>query len=216
MSIQSRFNQNDLARIKEAVKKAESKISGEIVPVFVENSGFYAIAMYRGALAVAALVFAAIVVFDRYVPDWGVTDPLLIFTYTLLGGLFGAIITQYVPQVRRWLLSQRHFDEATKRKAESAFLHEEVFNTRQRTGILLFVSFFEREVIVLADKGISKVVEQKEWDQLVRVIIENIQKDKLVEGMEAAIQRCGEILLEKGFVIAPDDINELGDDLRVE
>jgi len=38
----------------------------------------------------------------------------------------------------------------------------------------------------------------------------------LVEGTEAAISRCGEILLEKGFVITPDDINELKDDLRLD
>jgi putative membrane protein len=95
-------------------------------------------------------------------------------------------------------------------------MQEEVFNTRQRTGILIFVSFFEREVIVIADKGISKVVDQKDWDGIVRFIIEHIRRGKIVDGIEGAIKRCGELLLEKGFVIAPDDINELGDDLRVE
>ena len=39
---------------------------------------------------------------------------------------------------------------------------------------------------------------------------------KVSEGIESAILRCGEILLEKGFVKTPDDINELRDDLRIE
>jgi putative membrane protein len=47
MSIQSRFSQQDLERIKAAVRTAEDKISGEIVPVFVERSGTYSIAVYR-------------------------------------------------------------------------------------------------------------------------------------------------------------------------
>jgi putative membrane protein len=68
----------------------------------------------------------------------------------------------------------------------------------------------------MADRGISKVVEQKEWDNVVRIMIENIRSGKLVEGIELAIKRCGEILLAKGFVKTDDDINELGDDLRVE
>jgi putative membrane protein len=68
----------------------------------------------------------------------------------------------------------------------------------------------------MADRGISKVVEQKEWDKMVRGIVENIRKGKVVEGLETSIKRCGEILLEKGFLITPDDINELSDDLRIE
>jgi putative membrane protein len=81
---------------------------------------------------------------------------------------------------------------------------------------MIFISFFEREVIVMADRGISKVVEQKEWDKIVQGIIENIKKGKVIEGIESAILRCGEILLEKGFVKTADDVNELRDDLRVE
>ncbi len=81
---------------------------------------------------------------------------------------------------------------------------------------MIFVSFFEREVIVMADRGISKVVEQKEWDKIVRGIVENIRKGKITEGIEAAIKRCGEVLLEKGFRQEPDDVNELRDDLRVQ
>ena len=81
---------------------------------------------------------------------------------------------------------------------------------------MIFVSFFEREVMVIADKGISKVVEQKEWDKMVHGIVEKIRLGKVVDGMEGAILRCGEILLEKGFVKTADDVNELKDDLRFE
>ncbi|MFZ5970091.1 MAG: TPM domain-containing protein [Bacteroidota bacterium] len=216
MSLKTRFSQGDLDRIKAAVKEAESKISGEIVPVFVERSGHYAIATYRGALGAAALAFLLIVFFDRYVPTLAVYDPLLIFTLVLLAGSVGAMLVQWFDPVKKWMLSQEHLDQATRKKAETVFLEEEVFNTRQRTGILIFISFFEHEVIVMADKGISKEVDQKEWDNLVKIIIEHIRKGKIVEGMELAIKRSGEILLEKGFVITPDDVNELGDELRVE
>jgi putative membrane protein len=145
-----------------------------------------------------------------------VYDPMLIFTLVLLGGLAGALLAHYILPVKRLLLNQAHLDQATKTRAENAFLEEEVFNTSQRTGIMIFVSFFEREVIVMADKGISKVVEQKEWDKMVRGIIESVRKGKIVDGLETAIKQCGDLLLEKGFVISPDDVNELNDDLRFE
>jgi putative membrane protein len=216
MSIQSRFIQKDLERIKAAVRKAEDKISGEIVPVFVEKSGHYSIATYRGFLVLAGLAFLSIIVFDRYIPSLAIYDPLLIFLSVTLVGLIGALAANYIDPLKRILMSQSHLDQATRKRAENAFLEEEVFATRHRTGIMIFVSFFEREVIIMADRGISKVVEQKEWDKMVRGITENIRMGKVADGIEAAILRSGEILLEKGFLKTVDDVNELRDDLRME
>jgi putative membrane protein len=216
MSLHKRFSALELERIKAAVHKAEEKISGEIVPVFVEKSGFYSIANYRAGLTTSALAFLLVIVFDRYIPSLAVYDPLLIFLLIVLSGLTGALASNYLNFIQRIFVGQHHLDRATRQRADTAFLQEEVFNTRHRTGIMIFISFFEREVIVIADRGISKVVEQKEWDKMVKGIIENIRMGKVIDGMETAILRCGEILLENGFLKTTDDVNELRDDLRIE
>lgn len=215
MNLQKKFSENDLNRIKAAVREAESKISGEIVPVIVGKSGHYTIANYKASLLASALVFMLIIFFDRYVPELAVYDPLMIFLIVLVAGALGAAAANYSNWVRRMLLTQQHMDNATRQRAENAFLEEEVFNTRHRTGIMIFISFFEHEVIVMADSGISNVVEQKEWDKIVSILTGNIRKNKIVEGLEIALKRCGEILLEKGFKIEADDKNELRDDLRI-
>lgn len=216
MSLKKRFSEKDLGRIKAAVKEAEGKVSGEIVPVFVEKSGYYTIANYRGAMVLASLAFALIVFFDRYVPSLSVYDPLLVFIIVVVAGVLGAIIAHYAMPVKFWLLSQFHLDQSTRKRAENAFLEEEVFNTRHRTGIMIFVSFFEHEVMVMADRGISKVVDQKEWDKIVANIISHIKKNKVADGMVLAIERCAEVLIENGFTRTKDDVNELRDDLRLE
>lgn len=216
MSLNHRFKEKDLERIKAAVREAESKVSGEIVPVFVEKSGYYTIANYRGAMVLASFAFALIVIFDRYVPSLPVFDPLLIFVIVVTAAILGAIITHYILPVKFWLLSQFHLDQSTRKRAENAFLEEEIFNTRHRTGIMIFVSFFEHEVMVMADRGISKVVGQKEWDKIVTNIIMHIKRDKVADGMILAIERCAEVLLENGFTRTSDDVNELRDDLRLE
>jgi putative membrane protein len=216
MTIQDRFSAEELERIKAAVRDAESKISGEIVPVFVEKSGHYSIASYRAGLVGAALVFLLIIIFDRYVPSLAVYDPMIIFILVVIGGIAGALLAHFADPVKKLVLSQVHLDQATRKRAETAFLEEEVFNTRQRTGIMIFISFFEHEVIVMADKGISAVVEQKVWDNLVGGLIGQIKQGKITDGIVAAIKKSGDILLQKGFVITPDDVNELRDDLRLE
>lgn len=219
MNLKQKFTEADLHRIKAAVKEAENKISGEIVPVFVERSGFYSTAVYKGALVMATISFVFMILIDRYViTDVSSTlyyDPVFIFFVVVLGGLLGALLPVVFEQVKRVLIGQKLMDECTRQRAENAFLEEEVFNTRHRTGIMIFISFFEHEVIVMADRGISKVVDQKEWDKIVSELVQNIRAGKLVDGIEAGIKRCGEILLEKGFLKTADDVNELRDDLRI-
>ncbi|MDQ2657180.1 MAG: TPM domain-containing protein [Bacteroidota bacterium] len=218
MKLKQKFGEVDLQRIKAAVNEAEKKISGEIVPVIVERSGSYAIANYKASLITGMLFFVLMIILDRYVIDASLTifyDPLFIFGVVVTGAAIGALIPNLVPPLKRWLISRAYLDESCRQSAENAFLEEEIFNTRHRTGIMIFISFFEHEVIVMADRGISKVVEQKEWDHIVSELLSHIRSGNIVEGIEAGIRRCGEILLEKGFHKTADDINELRDDLRI-
>jgi putative membrane protein len=220
MNFKQRFSDSDLQRINKAVKEAENRISGEIVPVIVERSGRYLIANYKGSLIGASLTFIAMIILDRYIiADASNTlfyDPVFIFFAVILGGVVGAVIPQFSEAFRRLLVSQGYLDHTTRQRAENAFLEEEVFNTRHRTGIMIFISFFEHEVMVMADRGISKVVDQKQWDKIVADLVAQIRAGKIVEGLEAGIKRCGEILLEKGFHKTEDDVNELHDDLRTD
>jgi putative membrane protein len=218
MNLKQKFTDEDLQRIKNAVKEAEDKISGEIVPVIVERSGTYILASYKGSLLFGLFAFALMIILDRYVIDASNTlyyDPVFIFFVVVVSAVVGAIVCGIWEPAKRLLIGQKEMDECTRQKAETAFLEEEVFNTRHRTGIMIFISFFEHEVIVMADRGISKVVDQKEWDKLVAELIGSIRQRKIVEGIEQSLRRCGQILLEKGFHKTADDVNELRDDLRI-
>src|SRR5437762_181467 len=120
MNLKQRFTENDLQRIKTAVKDAEQKISGEIVPVIVEKSGYYSIANYKGSLIGAALTFIFMIILDRYViRDASITlvyDPVFIFFVVVLGGVVGAVLPNFLSPLMRMLVSQRHFDHATKQR----------------------------------------------------------------------------------------------------
>lgn len=218
MKLRQKFTDADLERIRHAVNQAEEKISGEIVPVIVEQSGEYDQVRYKSALALGAMGFAGMVLIDRYVIDASQTlyyDPMFIFFVVTVFALLGFFIPLLSSGFKRFFISQAVMDECTRQRAEACFLEEEVFNTKFRTGIMIFISFFEHEVIIMADRGISKVVEQKQWDGMVADLISYIRQDKVIEGIEAGVKKCGEVLLEKGFVKTADDTNELRDDLRI-
>jgi putative membrane protein len=218
MQVKKRFSDSDLERIKAAVRNAEDKISGEIVPVIVDRSGFYPVSNYKCSILFASITFFVLIMLDRYVIDPSHTlyyDPMFIFFAVFVAGTAGYFLASFSSRVQRFFINQKQLDDATRQRAENAFLEEEVFNTRHRTGIMIFISFFEHEVIIMADRGISKVVEQKEWDTIVADLIAFIRKGQIIEGIENGIKRCGEILLEKGFTKTIDDVNELRDDLRI-
>lgn len=220
MNFKKRFPEEDLERIRRSVKEAEMEISGEIVPVIVERSGAYVEAIYKAAVTCGLLCFLLIIVFDRYMldPNTAYTffyDPLFIFVAVFTAGGIGAALAAFSDGVKRMFISRQEMDQQTRQRAENVFLEEEVFNTRHRTGIMIFISMFEHEVVVMADRGINKVVDQNEWDDIVKDLVDHIRRGQFVEGIQTEIKRCANILLEKGFKRTSDDVNELRDDLRI-
>jgi putative membrane protein len=100
------------------------------------------------------------------------------------------------------------------RRALQSFVEEEVFATRDRTGILLFVSLREHRIEVLGDTGINEQVEPDDWAEIVARIRRGIRNDNLTEGLVEAIGMCGRLLERRGVNIRPDDTNELSDTVR--
>ena len=77
--------------------------------------------------------------------------------------------------LKRWLIPRASIDRHVALRAEAAFLEEEVFDTRERTGIMLFLALFEHRALVLADEGINEHVDQSEWQEIVDHLVAGIK-----------------------------------------
>lgn len=203
----------DLEAVRAAVAEAEQRTSGEIVPYFVEESDAYPSALWKGtalgAFAGALLAEALFFLVDA----WGLI-PLWIAAPAFAGGAAGFLLAAYVPAVKRWMAGDNLLDLRTRQRAEMAFLEEEVFRTRERTGILLFLSLFEHRVVVLGDSGINAKVEPGQWDGIVQTIVAGLRAGRPGEALVAGIRQCGELLERHGVAIQPDDRDELPNELR--
>jgi putative membrane protein len=107
-------------------------------------------------------------------------------------------------------MEQQRVDE----RAALAFLEEELFKTRDRTGIMIFLSLFERRVRIMGDEGINKLVQKEEWDEIVGIIVQAMKNGSPAEGMLEAIWKCGHLLEKHGVQIRPDDTDELDNQIR--
>lgn len=216
MSIQppASFSQSDLERIAEAVQHAESITSGEVVPCIVLRSDPYEESVWKGGLLSALLVLAGLVMLHRFSGWWWSLSLTEFALAAVVGSVFGMIVAQFVPTVGRFLAGKTMLHHRVAQRAAGVFLEEEVFRTRERTGILVFVSLFEHEVVVIGDSGINAKVRQEEWDDIVQAVVVGIQTGKPVDGLVEGIRLCGELLQKHGFAPSASDSNELPDTLR--
>jgi putative membrane protein len=209
------FSQADREAIRAAVQEAERRTSGEIVPYVVERSDVYENALWKGAALGALLGPMVALALYRWSDIWGVPMGVWIALPAPLGGAIGYLLSLLHP-VRRWMVGGPRLDARARRRAAVAFLDQEVFRTRNRTGILLFVSLFERRVVLLADSGIHQKVEEGAWEAITRRLAQGLRGARPAPALIAAIRACGELLEKHDLARAEDDADELSNELRLE
>lgn len=215
---QNLFTEADLEAVRAAVREAEAGTSGEIVPYVVPASDAYLSAVWKGtafgALCGPLLAMAAFRLGGGFWGWGGGVSLWLPAAAAIAAAGGGYLLATYVPAVKRWLAGPGMLDARVRQRAGLAFVSEEVFKTRERTGILLFVSLFEHRVVVLGDSGINRQVETEHWEGVVATVVEGIRAGRPGAALAAGIRQCGELLARFGVAIRPDDSNELADDLR--
>jgi len=97
-------------------------------------------------------------------------------------------------------------------RARAAALFESlgVAATREANGILVYVQLVDRQVEILADRGIAAHVEQSEWDAICRQMDDAFAAGDYRLGMVNAIARIT-ALLAQHFPASGDNPNELDD-----
>jgi len=66
--------------------------------------------------------------------------------------------------------------------------------TRDRTGVLIFVSLAERYARIIADEGIAAKVSNREWQEAIDALTAHMRDGRIAQGFLAAIERCGTVL----------------------
>ncbi len=202
----SLLNDSDAAKVAKAVLAAEQNTAGELVTMIVPRSDDYA-----KQRSVAALIVSLIAAQEAHF-----LFPDVAFPY-LLVFLAGATVLFYwmlsAAAFIRLLVSPSRRSEQVMQRALQAFAAEGVTNTRDRSGVLIFLSEAEHRVVILADQGINERVEPGEWQQDVDALVSAIKQGRVADGLLETVARIGQILA-KSFPPSPDDENELSNEVR--
>ena len=203
------FSAADEEAIRAAVADAEGRSAGEVVPWIVEACDPYPEAAWKAA-SIGALLGMAIGIGAH--PLAGAWGGLLLWLAlpTLAGAALGLALGQ-LDGVKRWLLDDEVVAHRVRSAAEAAFVRAEVFATRERTGILIFLALLEHRVVVLGDSGINERVKPEEWQAIADEIVAGVRRSRPAAALAGGIEACGRLLADRGVPQVEEDVNELPD-----
>ncbi len=192
----------DAARkqVTEAVVDVESHTAAEVVVVVRRTSGTWR----EVDLAVGAAAGFAVLLLVLFLPK---PIPVIAMPVDVaLGFLAGAVLSANLSLLKRALLPRRRVRAQVLAMARAAFVEHGVSRTTGRTGILVYVSTFERLVQVVADVGVDPKAVQAELDALQACLSHGARLDCFLAALRALGTPLGTCLPR-----SRDDVNELPD-----
>ncbi len=99
---------------------------------------------------------------------------------------------------------------SARERAAEVFSALRVWDTEHNSGVLIYVQLVDRRIEIVADRGISAQVEQRQWDAICRRMEAAFKESRYEGGVLTAI---GEItaLLARHFPPRGDNPDELSD-----
>lgn len=217
-----KLTQADFDALQSAVKAAEERTNGEIALAAVGESSDYSFHELFAAVLLGAVTFAVMLplygplsrMIDRlfwHVPAWYLPAAYGFGSFAVIALFF---LIANIPAIDRLIIPPAVRRKAVYARAVRHFVESGVYGTKDRTGILIFISYMEHEVRILADSGIRTKIDQSEWDAIAGSVAVGVKAGNLAGALASAIKTCGDILTVH-FPAKAENPNELADGLVI-
>jgi putative membrane protein len=203
------FSEEQRSKIKETIDGIESRTIGEIAVMVVDRSDRYYEAEVLGGIFLASLVALLVTIVLFHTSVWAYITCSFLFFFP------ARYLFIKFPLLQIGFIGVRRKEITVMQRAVRAFYEKGLYKTKKNTGVLFFISLFERKVWVLADKGICEKIDQETLNKFASMVSVGIKEGRAYDALCSAIGQAGAIL-EKHFPIAPGDINEFPDDVMLE
>ena len=200
------FTAEEKEKLRATIHEAESRTIGEIVAMVIDHSDHYLEVEVLGGVLLGSLLSLVLTLLFFHSSLWSYI-PLSFIFFLPCWWLFMRVET-----FKKLFIGARRKEEAVRLRAEQAFFEKGLYKTKKNTGVLFFLSLFERKVWVLADKGIYEKMDQETLNRFANEVSRGIKEGRACEALSQAIQEIG-VLLSKHFPITSDDTDELSDDV---
>lgn len=100
-------------------------------------------------------------------------------------------------------------------KAITIFNKLKMYKTRDRNGVLIYISFSDRKLAIIGDEGINSVVPTDFWESTKNELIFRFKRNEFAQGIIDAVNEAGK-QLQQYFPVKSDDKNELSNEITME
>ena len=97
-------------------------------------------------------------------------------------------------------------------RAAWLFKKLKMHETKDRNGVMIYLSINDRKLAIIGDAGINKVVPEGFWNDIKEMMIDHFKKGEFAQGLVEGIEKTGEHL-KQYFPWQQNDINELPDEI---
>jgi putative membrane protein len=187
------LNEPDKAALEKHIREAEVQTGAQIVLAVIKRSDSYAELPWKAfafGVSVASLAVLSVYMFSSF---W-ITDMTILLSLfgILVSGIFIASLTLVFPGIARLFLAKHRRETESLQYTDSVFLSHELFSSADRRGVLLLISRFERQVVILPDKGVKSHLS----DGVIKDIISEMRKHLRDNDLRRALETGLEKLIE--------------------
>lgn len=193
------LSDNDRALLDKEISRAENLTGVQIVLATVQRSDSYAEIPWKAfALGVSAAGLA-LFIYDIFFLQW-ITNLMILLHIALIlaAGVLSASMTVFFPYFARLFLPRSRKETETMQYAESLFLSHELFATEGRRGILLMVSLFEKQVIILSDTGVRESLSEEIMKRIILRMTQNLRRNNIRMSFEGGLDELITVLAAGG------------------
>lgn len=195
------ISEADQTLIAQAIIDLERSSSGEIVPMLVAKSSEYV--YFRSLFSFIISLPISLLIFSKL--HFLVLTDLLFLTIILYFIFFYFFGFHFF---LKFIIPKKVKIHKCKKQANFEFFNNGIYKTRDKTGIFIYISLLEKQVVVYGDEGINAKIKEDEWQNLVDIIIKSIKNKNITQGIIDGLKASNELLKQK-FPIKTDDTNEL-------
>ena len=216
------LSQDEKSRIEEAIKLAESHTSAEIFGVVAERSDDYRFVAYS-FIALWVFIFSIVLALfmewrnlTLFENSWASLPYLLPLFVLAQGAAFAAGMAMFrlYPVLTGMIVPVRIAHERAHANAVRQFLAHGIHHTKNRTGLLIFISLEEQYAEIMVDRAIEEKIGREYFLDRVKLVVETCSRGEVSQAFEQTIKEIDK-KLSTAFPKGKNDHNELSDKLIV-
>jgi putative membrane protein len=189
------LSEEDRTHLDARVAKTEELTGTQIVLSLIERSDSYSELPWK-AFALGASVSGLLLL----LPYWSSCErysdltPLILATVILACGALFSMLAVLIPRFAKCFLSGYRAEAEVRQYAKSLFLDRELFATRNRNGILLLVSLFERRIVILPDRGLDGCLQDEDIRKTIGAMVPFLKRKQISPAFSAGLDHLSYLL----------------------